>query len=223
MHDGPRGGFEIDAPDMEEQAAKCALALAHFCRFNQIRDMKHSVLLGAQIFNLTLERTSPSEEVLNGAVIPAGTAIKLQFQNLDSDPLYFRCVSLNANLGVHAHQVYPGSGNIVMGVASGKTLTVLLESIIPEMEEGEGRVRHIIRVVVSRRTRVIYPSLRHLQLPDIGNAVPDSVLWGYIRDEDTGVSPENMYNFPWWIRDLEFWIEPASSESQEQEEETTTT
>lgn len=199
-HEGAVRGLAIPSEDVNEEATRSALALAHLLRFKQIVSLRNETPRGNAPFQVILDPAgSPGKEP-----IADGTNISFQFKNTSPWKLFLVIMCLDSGFSVE--QIFPPRGSSGK-LEPGGSHRLMFSLRIPDRLKAEevDFHREIIRIIVTNNNQYSFSSLElpYIRYVDRNTEYEDHDPAGYAAV----MSPDCT----WWIKDHEFRITKGGS------------
>jgi hypothetical protein len=190
-------GLELAYPKeegSEQPTAPSASAIIHLFRYQQIFGLRDAASKTKSPFTVTLIDEKGSAKLSKGQNVFSSTKVRLVFQNLSSETLYFTVLTFGP--GHHIQQLYPGDENSRRVAPSWTNQECHFKLVLPEKLQ-PGPHKDTLRTFVTKTSDV---SLKGLELPDI---------WSEEQTFQSTSSPlrdiRPVQEFEWWIDDFEVW------------------
>ncbi|EGU84553.1 hypothetical protein FOPG_17207 [Fusarium oxysporum f. sp. conglutinans race 2 54008] len=205
-HKGPVRGLDIKGANIEELAAKSAIALAHLARFGQILDLRNGPFQELAPFELKI---GPENNAPSANPFPEGQKSRFVFENIGKSELHFTVMVLGP--GFHIQQLYPSQETpetVPPGAMRSFTFCITIPYELKRTRTTEEGLTHrdIVRTVVTRGKGLSWKSL---ELPDIWNADQVERRCRNSSERDVKIVSDCTSDFGWWVEDREIFTSSA--------------
>ncbi|KAI1767536.1 hypothetical protein GGR53DRAFT_526402 [Hypoxylon sp. FL1150] len=210
----PLPGLSVDDPEIKEQAARTAAALAHVFRFFQIEDLASR--FRSREFSVSMWSACPKQRLESGVVVQEEERVRLQFHNIGERDLYF--VILLLGTGFEVRKVYPEDRNL-KEMRPREIASADFRADLPKELDGKGPYRDVLRVVVFDKPYV--PDVGYLCLPLIWKTLDTAPAGDGIDSSDDGgkerrITLGDKCDHTWSIEDMEIFTERHKRQQQQE-------
>ena len=190
--------------DFEQATISSASAIIHLLRYQQIFDLRDLSPNANVPFTVKLMDENRSSELSKGQKVFSSTKVRIVFQNLSSETLYFTVLTFGP--GHHINQLYPGSESSRRVAPGSSNRECRFRLQLPENLQ-PGLYKDVLRIFATNTRDV---SLKGLELPDIwSEGQTFHSTSGPLRDVRL------VEEFEWWIDDFEMWTQDRPDQSRD--------